>query len=163
MDLNKLQTLLESDVGFNGGILSGPGSTSSGLSSKEQDVDWDFKSVTIITKSGNTKKRKSESENFEDESDTEIIDPENSENEDSEGKDSEGEDGNDNSSQEIKIGSIIQDFKTGQYGKVTNIHSNGDVDWVPASEDELRKDGFIASMRLNKIGLNRSDLNGFIG
>ena len=137
MNLNELQSLLE----------TGP---------QVQDVNWDFKSVTIITKGKNTRKRKKDEE-FEDESDTEVIDPQESFPIDSD-SDSDGDGDSDNTSQEIKIGSIIQDFKTGQYGKVTNIHPNGDVDWVPADEDELRREGFIASMKLD-----RSNLNGFIG
>lgn len=146
MDLNKLQILLEANP------------------IQIQDVDWDFKSVTILTKGANTKKRKQDGEKFEDEAQTEVIDPENSPEEegfpsDPQNKSGDGDgEGSDDTSQEIKIGSIIQDFKTGQYGKVTNIHPNGDVDWVPADEEELRKNGFIASMRLD-----RSNLNGFIG
>ena len=147
MDLNKLQTLLETDVS--------PVGVLSGANFKIQDVDWDFKSVTIITKGGRKGPNQPPSPPDEDQPNIEIIDPPDDEgggDEDNEGS------GDDNTSQEIKIGSIIQDFKTGQYGKVTNIHPNGDIDWIPADEDELRREGFIASMKLD-----RSNLDGFIG
>lgn len=146
MDLNKLKTLLET-VSF--------GQTPIQI----QDVDWDFKSVTIITKAkGGNGPKPPPPPPDEDQPDIEVIDP--PDDNDDGGDDGDGGDGDDsdNTSREIKIGSIIQDFKTGQYGKVTNIHPNGDVDWIPVSEEELRSGGFIASMRLN-----RSNLNGFIG
>lgn len=153
MDLNKLKTLLET-VSF--------GQTPIQI----QDVDWDFKSVTIITKAeGGNGPKPPPPPPDEDQPNIEVIDPpdDNDDGGDSDGGDdgdSDGENGgdSDNTSKEIKIGSIIQDFKTGQYGKVINIHPNGDVDWIPVSEEELRSGGFIASMRLN-----RSNLNGFIG
>lgn len=114
------------------------------------DVDWNFPDVTIISKAGNTKQKKGGVS--PDSAKTEIIDPENikpGEN------NKDGDEGGKGDDSDTKIGSIIQDFKTGEYGKVTSIDPSGDVTWEPVDEDELRKEGYIS--------LKRSGLDAFIG
>ena len=51
----------------------------------------------------------------------------------------EGEsDGDGDGEQKLKIGDIIQDGETGEYGRVTGIEGE-DVDWDPISEEEARR------------------------
>lgn len=151
---------------------------------EQTEVDWDFPSVTIITKSENSEESGSGGMT-DDSAKTEVIDPESSkssESSDSEGGESgesgeSGEggesgdgdtgDGNSSVSDNVKPGDVIQDFDTGEYGRVTSIDSNGDVEWEPVDKDELEKSGYFAKRRTDmkkvKTKFDRGDVNALAG
>lgn len=146
---------------------------------EQMDVDWNFPSVTIISKAENTESGGSGGLT-DDSAQTEVIDPENQEPQDggeSEDGDSgesgdsgsEGSGGGESSmSDNVKPGDVIQDFDTGEYGRVTSIDSDGNVEWEPVDKEELEKSGYFSkrrtdSKRVNDIKLDRGDVNALAG
>lgn len=151
---------------------------------EQQDVDWDFPDVTIITTAGNAQEA-GQGGMTDDSAKTEVLDgddQENQEGQESQGGegqegDGEGQEGQESgdsggegggSQNEVKPGSIVQDMTSGEYGKVTKVNPDGSVEWEPVGEDELKEKGFLATRRdkglVKKVTkFDRSDLRGFVG
>jgi hypothetical protein len=121
------------------------------------DVDWDYPKVTILGTAGNSKDAGSGGLT-DDSAQSEIIDPENQEPSDpgesgdsNDGQDQTGDSsgggGESSSQKEVKVGSIIQDMESGEYGRVTSIDDDGSVEWDPVSKQELEDSGFFDAQR----------------
>ncbi len=125
------------------------------------DVDWNYPTVTIISKAGNTQEAGSGGMT-PDSAQTEIIDPENQQPSNGGESGGSGESGGDETNK-VTVGSIIQDFNTGEYGRVTSIDADGNVEWEPVSKAELESGGYLARRAGTIPSFDRSALNGLIG
>lgn len=152
-----------------------------------KEVDWAYPEVTILTTTGKSQEAGSGGMT-DDSAQIEVIDPENQEQQGGQGsqdgqsqEDQGQQDGNSgqsgdggesggSESNQVQVGSIIQDMATGEYGKVVSVdQSTGDVEWEPVSNDELEKQGYLTKRAgvwkpTNKMKkFNMRGVNGLIG
>ena len=118
-------------------------------------VDWNFDDVTILRSSGGKKPDGPPPPPGDDPpppNNEEDIDPPDPES----GDDGEPSENKETDTDEITIGKIVQDMKTGKYGKVTAINGNK-IEMEPISDADLKKDGYKALIRRNSIINNNDD------
>ena len=124
-------------------------------------VDWDFDDVTILKSSGGKKgDPPPPPPDGEDPpppppppSNEEDIDPPDPE----DGEDGEPGESKETDTDEITIGKIVQDMKTGKYGRVTGIYGDK-VEMEPVSDADLKSDGYKTFVKRNSI-ISNDDFN----